>query len=213
MSKPYTSYNPYFLIPFLVWILLGGIFLLTHGDEKVFRFVNLNHSSFLDVLMYRSTTLGEGAVITLVLLVLLGSPRLRNWWYFTAAILSTILPSLIIQAIKRSVGAPRPLKFFQEAEWIHTLPDWPRLMENSFPSGHTCGAFCFFTFLSFLLPPGKRAWAILFFVFALLVAYSRIYLAVHFLRDVYVGSIIGTGLVALVFILMNRYKAVFFKKV
>lgn len=195
-----------------MWVLVGGLLLLTQGDETIFRFVNLNHSSFLDVFMYRSTLLGEGIVITLVLLLLLGMRRLRNWWYFTAAILCNILPSIITQVIKRSVGAPRPLKYFNEAEWIHSLPEWPRLMEHSFPSGHTCGAFGFFTFLALLLPDKYRVFGGIFFFAALLVAYSRIYLAVHFMVDVYVGSIIGAGFTLVIITLMNRYKAVFLKK-
>ncbi|MCB9046878.1 MAG: phosphatase PAP2 family protein [Chitinophagales bacterium] len=213
MQKPYTSYNPYFLVPFGTWLVAGGILLAGQGDEAIFKFVNLHHNSFLDVFMYRATLLGEGAVITLVLLILLGMNKLRNWWYFTAAILCNVLPSIITQVIKRSVDAPRPLKYFNEAPWIHSLPEWPRLMEHSFPSGHTCGAFGFFTFLALLLPARYRVWGLLLFVCALLVAYSRIYLAVHFMADVYVGSIIGTGFTLLVVTLMNRYQSVFFKKV
>lgn len=213
MQKPYTSYNPYFLWAFLLWVIGGGVILLTQTNEAIFRFINLHHNSFLDVFMYRSTMLGEAAVMVLVLLILLGKRKFRNWWFVAAAICSNVLPALLIQSIKRSVGAPRPLKFFQEADWIHILPDWPRLMENSFPSGHTCGAFCFFTFLSFILPARYRGFGLLFFAFALIVAYSRIYLAVHFFIDVYVGSIIGTCLVMLVFYLMERYQSAFFKKV
>lgn len=213
MRKPYTSYNPYFIIPFVIWVVVGGILLLLEGDDVLFRFINLQHTSFLDVWMYRSTMLGEGAIITLVLLVLLGMSKLRNWWYFTAALLANILPSLLIQVIKHRVRAPRPLKYFGNAAWIHTQPWWPHLMENSFPSGHTTGAFCFFVFMSVLLPRGYRLWGLLFFLLALLVAYSRIYLAVHFFLDVYVGSIIGTLFTLGVVALMNRYQSLFFKKV
>lgn len=212
MQKPYTSYNPWFLVPFGIWLVVGAVLLLTTGDESIFRFINQNHTPFLDVLMYNSTMLGEGMVIAVVLLVLLGKSSLRNWWYFTAALLSAILPSVITQVIKRSMDAPRPLKFFGNVDWIHLLPDWPRHMEHSFPSGHTCGAFAFFTFLAILLPARHRAWGVILFILAALVAYSRIYLAVHFMRDVYAGSILGTGFTILVVSLMNRYQAVFFKK-
>lgn len=212
MQKPYTTYNPYFLIPFGIWLLAGGILLSVKGDEAIFRFVNLHHTPFLDVLMYRSTMLGEGFVIALVLLVLLGKKGLRNWWYFTAALLSSVLPSIITQALKRSIDAPRPLKFFGDAGWVHVLPHWPRHMEHSFPSGHTCGAFAFFTFLAILLPARYKAWGIGLFLLALLVAYSRIYLAVHFLADVYVGSILGTGFTIFIVALMNKYQWAFFKK-
>lgn len=195
-----------------MWLVVGALLLITAGDESIFKFINQNHTPFLDVLMYNSTMLGEGIVIALVLLVLLGKSSLRNWWYFTAALLSAIVPSVITQVIKRSMDAPRPLKFFGEVDWIHLLPDWPRHMEHSFPSGHTCGAFAFFTFLAILLPARHRVWGLVLFILALLVAYSRIYLAVHFMRDVYAGSILGAGFSVLVVSLMNRYQFVFFKK-
>lgn len=185
--------------------------LATHGDDAIFRFINLHHNSFLDVFMYRCTLIGEGSVIVLVLLVLLGIASLRNWWYLVAAILCNVLPSLVVQLIKRNVGAPRPLKYYNEESWIHILPSWPRLMENSFPSGHTTGAFCFLLFLSILLPTRFKALGFLFFILAMLVAYSRIYLAVHFFVDVYIGSIIATVFVTSVIFLMNKYQAYFFK--
>lgn len=212
MQKPYTSYNLWFIVPFIIWVVAGGLLLATAGDEAIFRFINQLHTPGLDVIMYYTTMLGEGTVIALVLLVLMGKESLRNWWYFTAALLSSVVPSLITQVIKRNINAPRPLKFFGDASWIHILPDWPRHLEHSFPSGHTCGAFAFITFLALLLPPHRRYWGLLLFFFALAVAYSRIYLAVHFMRDVYAGSILGTGFTLLIVALMNRYQAVFFKK-
>jgi len=212
MQKPYTSYNPWFLVPFVIWVVAGAILLLSTGDVAIFRYINQHHTPSLDVIMYYSTMLGEGAVIALVLLVLMGKSSLRNWWYFTAALLSAVLPSLITQLVKRSIDAPRPLKFFNGADWIHLLPHWPRHLEHSFPSGHTCGAFAFLTFLALLLPSRYRPWGLLLLILGLLVAYSRIYLAVHFMRDVYVGSILGTGFTLLVIALMNRYRTVFFKK-
>lgn len=212
MQKQITTYNPWFLVPFAIWLVAGGVLLATHGDEAIFRFVNQHHTPALDVLMFYSTLLGEGMVIGVVLLVLLGFSRLRNWWYFTTAILCNVLPAIVTQIIKRTVNAPRPLKFFGEADWIHTLPSWPRLMEHSFPSGHTCGAFGFFTFLALLLPGRYRAWGLVLFIIATIVGYSRIYLAVHFFADVYVGSIIGTVFTVVAVALMNRYKAAFYKK-
>lgn len=212
MNKPATTYNPWFLIPFALWVVTGGVLLSIHGNEALFKAVNTRHTPFLDVGMYYTTMLGEGVFITIVLLVLLGVHSLRNWWYFTAALLCNVLPTLLTQVIKRRVGAPRPLKFFEGADWVHTLPGWPRLMENSFPSGHTCGAFAFFTFLALLLPVRYRAWGIVLFLIAFMVGYSRMYLAVHFFADVYAGSIIGTVVAVSVIAVMNRYQSAFFKK-
>lgn len=213
MQKPQTSYNPFFLVPFVIWVITGGVLQLIYTQEELFRVMNGSHSGLLDITMSYTTYLGEGAVITVVLLVLLFMvPMFRNWWYFTAALASNILPSIVVQTIKRSLNAPRPLNVFNEASWIHILPDWPRHMSNSFPSGHTCGAFTFFTFLAVLLMPKHKYWGLLLFILGVLVAYSRVYLAVHFFKDVYAGSIIGVVATLAIVAIMNRYKSLFFKK-
>lgn len=193
-------------------MIVGGVLLAANDTEAIFRFINFHHTPFLDVLMFRATMMGEGAVITVALLVMLGVRRLRNWWYITAALLSGVLPSLITQAVKRAVNAPRPLKFFGEADWMYVHADWPRYMENSFPSGHTCGAFAFFTLLALLLPPGRRVWGLLLFLLAALVGYSRIYLVAHFPADVLAGSIIGAGLTLITVAILNKYRTAFFRK-
>lgn len=211
--KPYTSYNPYFIIPYIIWIIVGGIALLVSDKQTLFATFNTHHSDFGDTLMLAVTHMGEGWFISIVLLMMLGFRQLRNWWYFTVAILAGIIPSLITQVIKSAASAPRPLKYFNEAEWIHTLPQWPRLMERSFPSGHSCGTFSMFCLLALLLPPKYRPLGLLFLVCALAVGYSRMYLAAHFFEDVYVGSIIGGCFSILTIAIMNRYQRSFFKNI
>lgn len=211
-SKPYTSYNQFFVIPFIIWVLIGGILQFSFSQEELFRFANLNYNSFLDTSMSALTLLGEGVLTTVVLLVLLGLKRFRNWWYIITAIGSNVLPSVFTQLLKSYFGSPRPLKYFSEANWIHILPNWQHAFERSFPSGHTTAAFSFFTFVAFLLPRKYKPFGLVFILLALSTAYSRTYLAVHFFADVYTGSIIGFLFTVLVFWLMNRYQSVFFKK-
>lgn len=210
-ERPYISYNPYFIIPFLLWVVAGGIALLAYDSQVLFAMVNTRHTTYLDTAMVLTTRMGEGVVSVTLLLLLLIIPSLRNKWYVVAAILTNALPALLTQVIKSSVNAPRPLTVFKGAEWIHTLPEWPRLMERSFPSGHTCAAFCLFGFLSFFLPYGYRAWALVFFVLALLVGYSRLYLAAHFFIDIYAGSILGTLFTFGIMFLLERYRGYFFR--
>ena len=47
---------------------------------------------------------------------------------------------------------------------------------------------------------------------AMLVGYSRVYLAAHFVLDVYVGSIIGVFFTILVLAVMRRYPQYFYKR-
>ncbi|WP_276134213.1 phosphatase PAP2 family protein [Polluticoccus soli] len=211
-EKPYTSYNPYFLIPFLIWVVVGGLSLIFFDRRVLFEFANGRHSEWGDVLMTYITNMGEGPFVLVVLLILLGRTSFRNLWFFITALFSNVLPNIMTQAVKSGVNAPRPLNYYKEAPWIHISPDWPRYMERSFPSGHTTAAFCLFSFLAILLPEKYRHWGLVFFFMAIAVGYSRMYLAAHFFIDVYVGSIIATVFVVCVVTLMNRNQGRFFKQ-
>lgn len=209
-GQPYTSFNRWFMIPFILWVLLGGLALLIFDRQFLFAIFNTHHSPWADSLMLFITQWGEGIFGTVVLLLLLALKPFRNWWYFSAAFLCNVLPAVLVQVIKSAVDAPRPLNYFKDAPWIHHLPEWERLMERSFPSGHSCAAFSLFAFLSFILIPRYKWAGIFFFIFGLLVGYSRMYLAAHFFLDVYVGSIIGVLFTIFVVAVMRNKSSFFF---
>lgn len=211
-TPPYSSLNKWFLYPFIAWLILGGFALLFYDRQILFAVVNTHHTSFLDELMVWITRMGEGVFGTIILLILLALKPFRNWWYFSAALLCNILPAILTHLVKESVVAPRPLNYFSDAPWIHYLPNWDRLLERSFPSGHTCAAFCLYCFLAFILNPKYKWLGAIFFLLATSVAYSRLYLAAHFFIDTYVGSIIGVLFTILVTILMRKYPHHFYRK-
>ncbi|MBS1741238.1 MAG: phosphatase PAP2 family protein [Bacteroidetes bacterium] len=206
MPKLYTSFNRWFLIPFFIWMVFGGIALALFDRQTLFAIVNTHHTSTLDVAMVWITLMGEGVFGTLILLWLWALPAFRNAWYFSAAFLCNVIPALVVQILKSMVNEARPLVYFKGAQWIHFLPDWERLSQRSFPSGHTTAAFCLFTFLSFILPPKYKIWGLPFFILAMSVGYSRLYLAAHFFHDVYVGSLIGVLFTILVVWVMRRFE-------
>lgn len=82
---------------------------------------------------------------------------------------------------------PRPMRAITDGSYIHTVPGVQIDYLSSFPSGHTTTIFCFY--LLFCLLIKKNWWLIWGLVFALLVGYSRIYLAEHFPFDVAGGMI------------------------
>ncbi len=202
-----ASYNPWFMIPFLLWMLLGaGIFVL-YSRDVIFRFANLNGSPLLDCLMQVATGIGDGlgsAIILFSMMIFFKS--CRNWWYVLAAAFCTIAPALLIQVIKNIVQAPRPLEYYKtDSSWIHIREQWPHLYHNSFPSGHSGSVFSMCAFLSMILPKGWMRLGLGLFVLALVVAYSRMYLAAHFYADIFVGSILGTVGCVFCMALMRRW--------
>ncbi len=140
-------------------------------------------------LMTALTLVGEGWS-ALLLLPLLWYARTRSFAGPLAA--GVLVQAVLVWAMKAIVGRTRP--------WIALGLPAPigAPHDCSFPSGHASGSFCLAVFLAFALPaawpdaPGKtRAVVAIGFLYAALVAASRVYLGAHFPSDVIGGALIG----------------------
>lgn len=180
-----------FVVPCLLFWLVGGLTLLTSSGFEAFKWVHTAHNSFLDFVFKGVTQVGEFIVIGSILLALLLF-KYRSWAFFLLTIFTQLIPFLINQGLKFIFTEPRPYSVYGNEPWFHHIEGVVMHNNLSFPSGHTAGAFAFFTLLSLLLPKKYSAVAIVYFILALLVGISRMYLGQHFFVDIYVGSILGT---------------------
>lgn len=185
-------HGAWFLIPTLLWFIAAPFGLMCFKDEGIYRFINGHFHPLLDKILSYVTLLGTGYFAILILLPLLFFQKYRNKRYLLAAILCNTVPAIFAQIIKNMVNAPRPLKYFDHADWIHIVEGQPFQYHLSFPSGHTVTAFALCCFLTLLLGQKHRYWGMAFFLVALAIGYSRIYLSQHFFTDVFAGSFIGT---------------------
>lgn len=191
---------------------MGGILLMTLSKATLFFGINGHYSHFADVFMFYVTWFGQAEIIIPFLLFLMVFRKFRNWGYFITALLCNIIPFFIQQGLKYWLNEPRPRTLYRDMPGMHFLPEWPELFSSSFPSGHTVGAFSFFCLLSLLLDARYRIFGLLFFVLALFVAYSRIYLTAHFFNDIYFASIIGTVSTTLIYAFMEKRTTSFNRK-
>ncbi|MFS8082195.1 MAG: phosphatase PAP2 family protein [Ginsengibacter sp.] len=80
----------------------------------------------------------------------------------------------------------------------------------SFPSGHSFSSFTFYALIIYLFwqlkisPLAKGAIAIFFFLFAALIAYSRVYLHVHYPSDVVAGFCLSIIWLLLAFYFLRK---------
>lgn len=190
-KKPIATINYYFLLPFVLWMVVGGFMLLTQTRKDLFMMVNQHYAQGWDDVVLMATKMGQSEVVIPGLLLMALLPTLRSGWYFALAAIANLTPFFTQQILKRIFEAPRPLAYYQHATWIHHLPQWPELLRDSFPSGHSQGAFSFFCFISMVVPRRYQWVGVLCFLLGLWVCYSRLYLAAHFFADTYVGSAIG----------------------
>ena len=95
----------------------------------------------------------------------------------------------IYNSIKKITDRPRPFEQ-NNVELRVAQDDAKKLTHNgSFPSGHAANTFM----LAVLLSVAKKRLFFIFYCVASIVAFSRIYLGVHFPSDVLAGACIGWG--------------------
>ena len=164
-------------------------------DEKVVERMSEIHRPVLDKIMVMFTYAGTGGMVWWVCFVIpmLISRRFRETSIIlTAALCFNFLMGEII--IKKSVGRDRPSTRISDDDMKINKPK-----DHSFPSGHSASSFCASTVMLLCCPAWIWAPAL---ALACTIAFTRMYLRVHYLTDVLGGILLGVldgSLVTLLF--------------
>lgn len=176
-----------------------GYVLLNVGKVPLHREMNTYvGNSFLDQFLAYATHLGDGLFAVLIAIVFLfKNVRISLYIllsYAGAGIVSYILKHLVYYDIYR----PHFVFQYFVREHIKLIDGVDVVAFHSFPSGHALSAFALFFCLLFVSK--NHYFKILFFVLAILAAYTRVHLSQHWLIDVYIGSIIGVSFSILLYV-------------
>lgn len=153
-------------------------------DKKVVDRMSLIHRPVLDKVMVAFTYSGAGGLIWWVLFVIpfLITKRFRETGVIlTASLCVNYLLGEII--IKKSVGRDRPSSMIADDDMKINKPK-----DHSFPSGHSASSFCAFAVTLWCCPVWIWLPAL---ALASTIAFSRMYLRVHYLTDVLGGVMLG----------------------
>lgn len=158
--------------------------------EILYALQNLR-STLLDTLMVNISALGNSGILWILITIglLCFSKTRKCGIVLGVGLLLCFLSGNIL--LKNIIARERPC-------WIDTsiiLP-LPVPKDFSFPSGHSMASFA----ASFIIWQFYKKWGVLCIILASLIAFSRLYLFVHFPTDVAAGIIIG-----IIFAFVARY--------
>ena len=166
------------------------------SELDIIRLIQSIHNESLDFIFQVITMLGESATILMIILSIYWSFNKKVGEYVAYSFLTS---ALLNNIIKNIIRAPRPIN--EEgirSLRIHTATGY------SFPSGHSQGAAS--TYWSFAVSNRRKILKIISVIVILLVGFSRLYLGVHYPKDVIFGIIFGMITAATTHYLFQRFE-------
>lgn len=206
MNKLIKTHRNFFLL-FFLWLIMGFVLMITIDKVSLQKLLNEKHFLVADYFFKYLTFLGDGGFIVLIAVLSL----FRSFRFFLFILFAYLSSGLITQILKRLFFYDINRPSYVLNEMGVSVPQIEGVIlrnHHSFPSGHTTSIFALAFSLLLLFSRKKINYQLqaLFFLVALTVGFSRIYLNQHFFPDVYVGSIIGTFSCLIPFFLLQNVK-------
>lgn len=166
-------------------------------ELEILHMIQGMHRDWLDPVMILFTTIGESGICWIVLSIVLALiPRTRKCGLtMMAAMAVTFLFGNLI--LKNLIARPRPCAVDKSVTLLIPFPS-----EYSFPSGHSSNGFAAaVTIFAYYHKTGIAALAV-----AAVIAFSRMYLFVHYPTDILGGMLLGTLDACLVLWCIRRWE-------
>ena len=160
-------------------------------DLELFLWLNGHHNGFFDFVMWWLSDRFIWIPLYVLLLWLIIKTYKKNGWIVAIfLILAVVFTDQCTNIVKYTVERLRPTHNPEISSLVHVLNDY-RGGSFGFFSGHSANSFMLATYVFFSLRKSVRLIGPLIYFWAASVAYSRIYLGVHFPGDIIAGAFFG----------------------
>ena len=128
-----------------------------------------------------------GSHFAVILFIILSWIITKQGKVLRLLVLLYAIQSAVIYSLKFLIQRQRPFFFLEMASKLSKGPG--EILDPSFPSAHAAFSFMMAILLSTWFP----RYRVIFFIIAVFIGWSRIYLGVHYPTDVVVGALLGYG--------------------
>lgn len=161
-------------------------------DESLFVYLNALHNSFFDRLMWLFSEMLYWVPLYVWFLWMLYKRYPTQYWTVLVAIILMIVASdQICNVVKESVMRLRPSQDPHLQAMVHTINGYRGGMYG-FYSSHASNTFTVALFMITTIAKERKYIIPIALIYAILTAYSRVYLGVHYPGDILMGAIMGT---------------------
>ncbi len=156
---------------------------ITKIDFNILNWIHEHLScSFLDFIMPKITLLGNGGAIWIasaIIMIIFQKSRRAGLMVGTGLCTGVLIGNVLL---KNLVARDRPCWINKTIKMLISVPQ-----DYSFPSGHTLSSFIAATIIMHF----NKKIGIVAYILAVMIAFSRLYLYVHFPTDVLSGAVLG----------------------
>ena len=152
-------------------------------DTRLLVWVTTHRIAVLNTPLWLMSVVGRGGLVWLAIGAVLAVAKRIPIRGFLQLVLAILMAATVTDhVIKPLVNRTRPFDRIVSLQVVGGRPDDP-----SFPSGHAANAFAGAVVLSRFMPGVQAIW----WTLAVAIAFSRVYLGVHYPFDVTAGALVG----------------------
>ena len=190
-----------YFFTFSILVFISVIFILIFGREFCSIPLAVNHPAWLNIILINYTFMGNGLFAVSVAFIFMFRFNKKQEGF--SLLLGFLISTIIVQLVKNAGNLTGATLYLEMGQYL-----FQREKSIAGPfliSGHTATAFTLVTVLVLYLK--RNSFQLPLLAMAVILGFSRMYLAQHLLGDILSAALVGTvsGVVAFLFIRMRSF--------